>query len=315
MAPKALVHQTAEFFPVLPEKGGAFLEGDALGAVPPVVGGVAGGLVREQVDGFSVGHGILQEVHDVALVGDGGGFPALQVLSGDAKDLPEIRRSEAHPPLVGAGADPGGIHLRHHPHGAGDLRRLGLGPAHAPQPRGDEEPSPEVTVVSQGELQPSRVEDGVEGAVDDALGADVHPSPCGHLAVVGHPDLHGPVPVGGVVVHPHEEAVGDDDPGGVLTRPEEPQGVAGLHHQGLLVGEDFQIAHDQAVLHPVLAHLPRFAVGHQLVGVEGHGEIEVVVDHHLKGPAFEALSPIGVDGLAPEGSRRTEAVAVDPSPG
>ena len=31
------------------------------------------------------------------------------------------------------------------------------------------------------------VEQGVEGAVDDALGPDVHPAAGGHLPVVGHP--------------------------------------------------------------------------------------------------------------------------------
>ena len=44
----------------------------------------------------------------------------------------------------------------------------------------------ELAIGGNAQLQPSRVEQGVEGAVDDALGANIHPATGGHLAVVGY---------------------------------------------------------------------------------------------------------------------------------
>ena len=94
---------------------------------------------------------------------------------------------------------------------------------------------------------------------------------------------------------------------------EQPQGVAGHDHQGLLVRHDLQIFLDEPVLHPVLTHLPRLAVGHQLIGVQGHVEVQVVVHHHLEGLGLYAVAPILVDGLAVQFPLRPEAIAVDPA--
>ncbi len=92
---------------------------------------------------------------------------------------------------------------------------------------------------------------------------------------------------------------------------EQTQGVAGHDHQRLLVGQLLQILLDEAVLHPVLADLAGLAVGHQLVRVQRHVEVQVVVDHHLDGAAFDALALVLVNGLAVQLALRTETVAVD----
>ena len=149
--------------------------------------------------------------------------------------------------------------------------------------------------------------------VDDALGADVHPAACRHLAVVGHAQGGGAVEVLLVVKGAHHQAVGDDAPGRQLVAVEQAQRVAGHNHQRLLIGHDLQILLDEPVLHPVLAHLPRLAVGHQLIGVQGHVEVQVVVHHHLECLGLYAVAPILVDGLAVQLPLRPEAISVDPA--
>ena len=69
---------------------------------------------------------------------------------------------------------------------AGDLSSLALSAAHAAKTGGDEQTAGEVLIVGDAELQTAGVEQRVERAVDDALGADVHPAAGGHLTVVGN---------------------------------------------------------------------------------------------------------------------------------
>ncbi len=121
----------------------------------------------------------------------------------------------------------------------------------------------------------------------DALRPDVHPAAGRHLPVVGHAQLGRLVEVGGVVELAHHEPVGIDDPGGVAVAGEQAHRVPGGDDQGLGLGHLLQVLLDQPVLHPVLEHLPRLPVRHQLVGVEGDGEIQVVVDVELERPGLE----------------------------
>ena len=174
----------------------------------------------------------------------------------------------------------------------GDLRRLALGSAHAPPARRTRTAAPpgfpSAGMPSFSRPALSRV---LKVPWTMALGPDVHPAPGGHLAVVGHPQSGGPVEVLLVVEGAHHQAVGDDAPGGQLVGVEQPQGVAGHDHQGLLVGHHLQYFLDEAILHPVLQTCPVSPVGHQLIGVEGHVEVQVVVDHHLEGPGLHRSFP------------------------
>ena len=217
----------------------------------------------------------------------------------------------ADPALGVAGVDAGVVHLGDDGGGAGDHGRLALGAGHTAEARGDEQLSGQILVVGDAQLQPAGVQQGVESAVDDALGPDVHPAAGGHLAVVRYAQSRRPIEVLLIVEGAHHEAVGDDDPGGQLMGVEEAQGMAGHDHQGLLVGQGFQVLLDEAILHPVLADLAGLTVGGELVGVERHVEVQVVVDHDLDSLALDAVALILVDGLAVELAGGTEAVAVD----
>ena len=115
---------------------------------------------------------------------------------------------------------------------------------------------------------------------------------------MAHAEGGGDVEVLLVVEHAHHEAVGDDDARRVGVALEEAEGVARLDDEGRVLVDDLEVLLDEAVLHPVLADLPGLAVGDELVGVEGDVEVEVVVDHHLEGPALDAAAPVLVDGHA-----------------
>ena len=91
--------------------------------------------------------------------------------------------------------------------------------------------------------------------------------------------------------------------------------MPGLHHQRLVGRQRFQVLFDQEVLHPVLAHLARLAVGDELVGVERDVEVQVVVDHHLERASLRAAPPVLADGSAPEPALGAEPVAVDAASG
>jgi hypothetical protein len=86
--------------------------------------------------------------------------------------------------------------------------------------------------------------------------------------------------------------------------------MAGLHDQRLRIGHDLQVFFDQPQLHPVLTDAAGFAISDQLVRVEGDIEIEVVVDHQLKGFTRKAAPLVSIDGLGLERPVRTETVAI-----
>jgi len=117
------------------------------------------------------------------------------------------------------------------------------------------------------------------------------------------------------IEEPDHQPIGDDGARRLGARGEETEGVAGADHQGLGVVHDLEVALDEQVLHPVLADLAGFTIGHQLVGVEGDIEVQVVVDHHLHGLCFGDAANVGVDGPAGDLAVGPEAVAVDPAPG
>ena len=272
---------------------------------------MAGGLVAHQIHVDVVVIEVLQQIHDVAVIGHGAGGTSGLMLPGDGHGLLQTVGAVADPALGIAGVDTGVIYLGDDGGGAGDLSSLALGAAHAAETGRDEQTSRQVAVIGDAQLQPSGVEQGVEGAVDDALRADVHPSAGSHLAVVGHAQGGGPVEVLLIVEGAHHQTVGDDDPGCQLVGMEQTQRMAGHDNQRLLIGQLLQILLDEPVLHPVLADLAGLAVGHQLIGIQRHVEVQVVVDHHLDSPALDALALVLADGLAVDLALGAEAIAVD----
>ncbi len=164
-------------------------------------------------------------------------------------------------------------------------------------------------------LQAAGIQQGVVGAVHDSLRADVHPASGRHLAIAGHPHLGGHLPVILIVIQPHQKAIGNNDPRVVRLGPEQPQRMTGSHYQSLVLSEIFQVFFDQPVLHPVLANASGLSVGHQFIWVERHIKIQVIINHDLKCLAGQATAIVGIHGPGLDGAGRTEAVAVNPSPG
>ena len=151
--------------------------------------------------------------------------------------------------------------------------------------------------------------------MDDSLGSDVHPAACGHLPIVGDAHFFGDFPVFLVVIFTDHQAIGDDDPGCLRFGMEQTQGMTGFHDQSLIRCDVFQVFLDQQVLHPVVAYTAGFTVGDQFVWIQGHFEVQVVVDHHLEGLAFGAFPFVFVNGFPVDPAFRTEPIAIDPAPG
>ena len=202
------VDKSSVFFRLLFQQPGALFEGYAAGAVSAVIGGVAAGLVREQVDGDIMVDGVLKEIDDIAVEGDRIDLAAVHLIFSHFEGLFGSLGDLSHPALFVARFYPRPVHLGGDRDTAGDVRRLRLRAAHAAEPRGDVETSPQA-VAALAELDASRVEDGVIGAVDDALRPDVHPAARGHLPVVGDAELHRAVPLLLVVKDADHQAVGE----------------------------------------------------------------------------------------------------------
>ena len=188
-----------------------------------------------------------------------------------------------------------------------------MGAAHAAQTGRNEKPPAQVAVLGDTEFQPSGIQEGIESTVHDTLRADIHPSAGSHLTVIGNTHLHGGVPVPLIIVQPHHHRIRNDDARRFGLRLEQSQRVSAFDNERLVIGKDFEILLYQAVLHPVLAHLPGFAIGDELVGIEGDVETEVVVYHHLKGFALDAAPFVLVNGLRLEVALRTITVTVNAS--
>ena len=290
---------------------GALVKRQPRGAIPAVVGVVAGGLVAEQVDGERTRNRRLQQIHDVAVVGNRDALARRSCLLRAGEDLVQIARRQIDPALVESGLDAGVVHLRKHADRARDERGLGLRAAHAAEAGGDEDFALEVALARHAEIFAPDAKNRVKRAVDDPLRADVHPAAGGHLPIVGNAHLLGDFPIVDVIEHADHQRVGEDHARSVGFARKETYGMPGFEHQRLLVGEFFQILFDQAVLQPVLADLPRLAIGHELIGIQRHVKIEIVVDHHLQGAPGEAVSFVCVDGLAVDAPFGTITVGID----
>ncbi|KAF5078551.1 hypothetical protein DSECCO2_139590 [anaerobic digester metagenome] len=298
VALQGLIHQLGKLLRVLVQHLGALGKGQSLRAVTAVIGHVARGLVAHQIHMDVLFIQILQQIHHVAVIGDGAGFLGRHLLLGDGQRQLQAVGLFADPALRIAGHDPGLIHFGDDGHSAGDLGGLALCAGHAAQTGGDEQASRQIPILGNAQFQAARAQQGVERAVDNALRPDVHPAAGGHLPIVGNTQRRRAVEVLLVVKRTDHQAVGDNAPGRTLVAVEQAQRVAAHDHQRLLICQDLQILFNQAVLHPVLADLPRFAIGHQLVGIQRHVEIEVILDHDLKRLTLGAVALVLLNGLA-----------------
>ena len=121
--------------------------------------------------------------------------------------------------------------------------------------------------------------EGLVGALQDPLGADVDPGAGGHLA-----EHHQPALLEAVEVLPggpgrHQVGVGDEHPRRLRVGAHHPDRLAGLDQQALLLAQGEQRLHDPPRGRRVAGRLPGAAVDHQLLGQLGHLGVEVVQEH------------------------------------
>ncbi len=177
--------------------------------------------------------------------------------------------------MLDPAGDPGRVAVDADRHAAvhGDGQRLGA--AHAAEAGGEGDGAfqrPVEALVGDGG-------EGLVGALEDALGADVDPGPGGHLPVHGEPEALQAaelLPVGPVA---DQVGVGDQHPRRPLVRLHDADRPAGLDQHGLVLLEALQRAHHGVEGAPVARGLAGAAVDDQLRGVLGHLGVEVVHEH------------------------------------
>ena len=133
------------------------------------------------------------------------------------------------------------------------------------------------------------LDEGLVGALDDALAADVDPRSGGHLAVHHQAlalELVEVIPIGPMG---HQVGVGDQHPRRVGVGPEDSDRLARLDQQGLVAIEGTQSLDDLVEAVPIARRLADAAVDHQFFGILGNLAVQVVHDHAERGfgkPAF-----------------------------
>ena len=244
------------------------------------------GLVGDEVGGDAAAHELGVDVGGVAEQADAQGPLRGHGLSGQAQRLVErlggdveIGRLEAAPDAVRVDLD-----AERHAAGHGDGQRLGA--AHAAEAGRQDEAAGQVGAVVL--LAGGR--EGLVGALEDALRADVDPDAGGHLPVhrqaqgVQAPEL---VPVGPVG---HQVGVGDEHPWGHLVGLEDAHGLAALHEQRLVVLEAAQGGDDGVEARPVARRLAGAAVDDELLRRLGDLGVEIVHEHAQGGFLLPALA-------------------------
>ena len=163
---------------------------------------------------------------------------------------------------------------------AAETSRQGDGPAQGP-----------------AEMLASRLGEGLVGALQDALGPDVDPRPRGHLAVHHQP---GSLELAEVLPgrpFPDEIGVGDQHSWRPFVGPQHPDRLAALDQEGLVVGEDAELADDRVERVPAANGPARTAVHDEVIRVLGDLRIEVVHQH----PQGRLLRPTAAGQLGAAG--------------
>ena len=168
-----------------------------------------------------------------------------------------------------------------------------LGAAHPAEAGGQRHPPAQ----RPAEMLAGQLGERLEGALEDALGADVDPGAGGHLAVHRQAlalelaeDLPG---------RPLADQVGvrDQHAGRPFVGPEDGDRLARLDEQRLVVGQAAQLADDRVERFPAASRPARAAVHDERVGVLGDLGVEVVHQH----PEGRFLAPAAAGQLRAAG--------------
>ncbi|MCY1355607.1 hypothetical protein D9M69_420370 [compost metagenome] len=233
------------------------------------------GLVGDHVRAHATAHQLRQDLGGVAQQGDGNGLAFGGVLLDARQGVVQVRCLLVDVAAAQTEVDAGLLALDVQRAGAGQGRGQGLGAAHAAEAGGEHPTTGEVA----GVMLAASLDEGLIGALDDALAADVDPAAGGHLAVHGQAlgvQLVEVFPGGPVR---HQVGVGDQHARGVGVGLEHADRLAGLHQQGLVVVQFLQAGDDLVVALPVARGAADAAIHHQFLRVFGHFRIEVVHQH------------------------------------
>ena len=261
-----------------------FGEGPALGQIA-VDGIVRRGLVGDDVGADAAPNELGEDVGGVAEEADGFRLAG----PGPARDHRErlVEGVGAFVEVSGADAEVDGVGVAfdREAGGAGQDRGERLRAAHAAEAGGQDPAALEVAAV----VLAAGLDEGLEGALHDALGADVDPGAGGHLAV-----HHQALAVELVEMRPgrpvrHEVGVGDQDARRVGMGPEDADRLAGLDEEGFVVVERAERGDDAVEVLPGAGGAADAAVDDELVRVLGHVGGEVVHQHPERGLGEPAL--------------------------
>jgi hypothetical protein len=134
--------------------------------------------------------------------------------------------------------------------------------------------------------------EGLVGALDDPLGADVDPRPGGHLAVHRQPEVLQPPELRPGRPVADEVGVGDEHARRPLVGAHDPDRFARLHEHRLVLAQRREGADHGVVRRPRPGRAPGAAVDDEVVGALGDLGVEVVHEHPqrrlgLPGPGGE----------------------------
>ena len=181
--------------------------------------------------------------------------------------------------LLDAALEPARVDVDHEYDAAVHRDRERLRAAHAAAAAGDRERAgqraAEALLGDGGE--------GLVGALDDALGADVDPAAGGHLAVHGQPEVLEAAELGPVGPVGDQVAVGDEHARRPLMCAHDADRLARLHEHGLVGFQRLQRAAERVERLPAACSSAGAAVDHEVVGVLGDLRVEVVLQHAQRG--------------------------------
>ena len=158
---------------------------------------------------------------------------------------------------------------------AGHRRRERLRAAHAAEAGGEDPSSPKIAAI----VPAAHLDEGLVGALHDALRADIDPRARGHLAV-----HHEPLAIELVEAVPgrpvrHEVRVGDEHARRVGVGAEHADRLAGLDEQRLIALEPAQRRDDAVERRPVARRPADAAIDDELARPLGDVGIEIVHEH------------------------------------
>lgn len=236
---------------------------------------MGGGLVGDDVDRGAHGEELRDGLGRVAEDADGQRAAGVAGLDGEPQRVVEAVGLHVEVPVLDAAVDGARVAVdadRHAVvHGDGE----GLGAAHAAESGGEGDGAGEGAAEALG----GDGGEGLVGALEDALGADVDPGAGGHLPV--HGQAEGLQTAELLPVRPvaDQVGVGDEHAGRPFVGLHHADGAAGLDEHRLVLLEPLEGADHGVEGAPVAGGLAGAAVDDELVGVFGDLRVEVVLEH------------------------------------